>query len=124
MRWQSGRRSSNVEDRRGIRISRRTKGGGIGIVVVALIALYFGIDPSMLLNQSQQSGSSVATSSTPNTSSPTEDRLADFVSVVLGDTEDTWHELFGRMNRTYQEPQLVLFSGAVESACGYAQAAV
>jgi len=124
MRWKSGRRSSNIEDRRGRRIGRKTAGGGIGVIVIALIAMYFGVDPSVFLNQ--QGPPSVGTSSySVSTSNTPEDRqLAEFVSVVLADTEDTWNALFQRWDRTYTEPTLVLFSGAVESACGYAQAAV
>jgi predicted metalloprotease len=124
MRWKSGRRSSNIEDRRGRRIGRKTAGGGIGVLVIALIAMYFGVDPSVFLNQ--QGPPSVGTSSYPvSTSNTPEDRqLAEFVSVVLADTEDTWNALFQQWDRAYTEPTLVLFSGAVESACGYAQAAV
>ncbi len=123
MRWQNGRRSRNVEDRRGSRVSRRVVGGGIGTVVIALIALYFGIDPSVIINQSVQQGGEMVSTSPQHSSSPTENRLAEFISFVLADTEDTWHELFRRANKTYREPTLVLFTGAVESACGFAQSA-
>ena len=124
MRWRSGRRSSNDEDRRGRRIGRKTAGGGLGVLVIALIAMYFGVDPSVFLNQ--QGPPSVGTSSySDSTSNTPEDRqLVEFVSVVLADTEDTWNALFQRWDKSYTEPTLVLFSGAVESACGYAQAAV
>ena len=124
MRWSSGRRSQNIEDRRGRRIGRKTAGGGIGVIVLALIAMYFGVDPSVFLNQ--QGSPSIGTSSySVSTSDTPENRqLVEFVSVVLADTEDTWHALFRQWDRTYTEPTLVLFSGAVESACGYAQAAV
>jgi len=124
MRWRSGRRSRNIEDRRGMRISRKAKGGGIGIIVIALIAMYFGIDPSLILNQQGPPSVSTSSHSTSSLSTPANEQLVDFVSVVLGDTEDTWHELFRQMGKTYKEPVLVLFSGAVESACGFAQAAV
>jgi uncharacterized protein len=123
MRWGSDRRSRNIEDRRGSRVSRRMAGGGIGTVVIALIALYFGVDPSVIINQSVQQGGEMVSTSQPYSGSPTENRLAEFVSVVLADTEDTWHELFRRANKTYREPALVLFTGAVESACGFAQSA-
>lgn len=123
MRWKMGRRSQNVEDRRGMRISRSAKGGGIGVVVLLLIAMYLGIDPSVLLQNVPPNN--VPSSAVPQSSySAADDTLRDFVSVVLADTEDTWHELFRQLDRTYQEPTLVLFSGAVESACGFAQAAV
>lgn len=125
MRWRTGRRSRNIEDRRRIRVPRKTAaGGGIGIIVIALIAMYFGVDPSIILNQQSPTTSSVSTHTASKPTSAADDRLADFVSVVLADTEDTWHPLFKKMGKTYREPNLVLFSGAVESACGYAQAAM
>jgi len=126
MRWESGRRSENVEDRRGFQVSRRVAGGGIGTIVLVLVALYFGVDPSVLLNVDQTPipGSGTPTQSTPYSGSPQERGLADFVSVVLADTEDTWNALFRSMGKSYEEPNLVLFSGAVESACGFASAAV
>jgi predicted metalloprotease len=124
MRWKAGRRSDNIEDRRSIRIPRKVAGGGIGIIVVALIAMYFGVDPTIFLDQQGPTNSSVSTYTTSNPMTPAETQLADFVSVVLADTEDTWHVLFNKMGKTYDEPKLVLFSGAVESACGFAQAAM
>ncbi len=123
MRWRSGRRSTNVEDRRRVRVSRKAAGGGIGIVVVALIAMYFGVDPSIFLSQ-QGPTSSINTQTTTREISPAENQLSEFVSVVLADTEDTWNGLFGEMGKQYREPTLVLFSGAVQSACGFAQAAM
>ena len=123
MRWRSGRRSTNVEDRRRVRVTRKAAGGGIGIVVIALIAMYFGVDPSIFLSQLGPT-SSVSTQQTTRKIPAAENELAEFVSVVLADTEDTWNELFRKMGKTYREPQLVLFSGAVQSACGFAQAAV
>ncbi len=126
MRWEKGRESGNVEDRRRIRMPGKAgvAGGGLGTIVLVLVALYFGFDPSIFLNQTQVSVPESGRTSAPYQSSPTEDRLAKFVSVVLADTEDTWSTLFRGMGKTYQEPQLVLFSGAVESACGLASAAV
>jgi predicted metalloprotease len=127
MRWESGRRSENVEDRRGFRVSRRAAGGGIGTIVLVLVALYLGVDPSVILDQTQMTVPGVGTPTTqsaPYSASPEEKRLAEFVSVVLADTEDTWHSLFRGMEKTYEEPKLVLFSGSVESACGFASAAV
>ncbi len=120
MRWRTGRRSSNVEDRRGMRLGPRAAGGGVGLVVLALVAMYFGVDPSILLQQlSDESGYSTE----PQATSPEEDQLADFVSVVLADTEDTWQAEFAALGKTYEEPKLVLFSGMVQSACGRAGAA-
>jgi len=101
-------------------------GGGLGTILLVLVALYFGVDPTVILNQSQSPlpGLGTPSQAAPYSASPEETRLADFVSVVLADTEDTWHALFRGMGKTYEEPFLVLFSGAVESACGYASAAV
>jgi uncharacterized protein len=123
MRWNEGRRSENVEDRRGVRVSRGVMGGGIGTIIIVLIALYFGVDPSMLLNQGTSQEVSVPSGSAQDRPAE-ENRMADFVSVVLADTEDTWHEMFRRSGKTYQAPKLVLFTDAVESACGFAQSAM
>jgi hypothetical protein len=120
MRWQIGRKSNNVEDRRGVGVSRGAVGGGLGMIVFAVIAMLLGVDPSIVL---EQVGPIDSPSST-RTITPQEDQLTDFVSVVLADTEDTWGELFRQNGARYVEPKLVLFSGAVESACGYAEAAM
>ena len=124
MKWRTGRRSSNIEDRRRIQVPRKAVGGGLGIIVIALVAMYFGVDPTVILNQQSPTSSSVSTYTTSSPISQAENELADFVSVVLADTEDTWHVLFNKIGKAYREPNLVLFSGAVESACGYAQAAM
>lgn len=124
MRWKGGRRSRNIDDRRGRRLSGKTKGGGIGILLVALVAMYFGIDPAIILEQGsilQDNGQVQESSYVPDAS---ENELADFVSVVLADTEDTWGALFAQGGAQYEQPTLVLFSGAVQSACGFAQAAM
>jgi len=124
MKWQTGRRSENVEDRRGMRstgVGIRT--GGLGMVVMVLIALYFGVDPAVLLQTGLQQGP-VDTDPAQAPPAPGEDPLAEFVAVVLGDTEDTWQMLFHSAGRRYEEPRLVLFSDAVQSACGHAQAAM
>jgi uncharacterized protein len=121
MRWRKGRESDNVEDRRGLRPASTLAGGGIGTVVILLVAWYFGIDPSMLLQGGSPSG---VQSQQPVPVSPADDESRRFVSVVLADTEDTWRDLFRRMGSAYRDPKLVLFSGAVQSACGFAQAAV
>ncbi len=123
MRWKDGRRSANVDDRRRVRLSGKAKGGGIGIILLALVGMYFGIDPAIILEQGANlSGTSVQQSDYAPTSQ--ENELADFVSVVLADTEDTWGTIFSGDGRRYEQPKLVLFTGAVESACGYAQAAM
>ena len=124
MRWRGGRRSTNIEDRRGARTAPRLLGGGIGTIVLVLVAMYFGIDPTPLL-QSVQSGQSASTSGTqPTAEDLKNDPLADMVAVVIADTEDVWHEIFKNQGRTYQEPTLVMFTGATRSACGLGQAAM
>ncbi|MCP3866798.1 MAG: flagellar biosynthesis protein FlgM [Gammaproteobacteria bacterium] len=126
MRWEGRRRSQNVEDRRGrgMRVARKAGGGGIGVIVLALVAMYFGVDPNIILNQGGGMLSPAPSGQSTQRRSPGEDKLANFVAVVLADTEDTWHELFAELNSRYQEPKLVLFSGAVQSACGSASAAM
>lgn len=99
------------------------KVGGFGTIILVLVAMYFGVDPSLILEQGIPEPT---TSQMPASGAPPagQDPLVDFVSVVLADTEDVWHDQFQRMGASYKEPALVLFSGAVQSACGFAQAAM
>ena len=126
MRWQDRRRSGNVEDRRGMSPRGMAFGGGFGLIIILLIAVLFGADPLALLNQIEVQDPRVQTDGppAPGTVSPQEEELSQFVSVILADTEDVWNTLFQREGLTYSEPRLVLFSGGVESACGFASAAV
>ena len=125
MKWEDERRSENVEDERGRSFGGvGMVGGGIGTIVIVVVALLLGVDPRALLQQIPSGSSVPAQTQRPVQSSPEEDKLKDFVSVVLADTEDTWRELFKASGRQYEDPKLVLFSGAVQSACGFAQAAV
>ncbi len=121
MRWEFGRKSDNVEDRRGRGVSPGVVGGGLGGLVLTLIAVVLGVDPA-IVNQviPQDNGYSTPT----QTTSQPKDEIGQFVSVVLADTEDTWNPLFRQMGANYREPKLVLFSDRVQSACGYASAAV
>lgn len=123
MRWKMGRRSTNVEDRRGSSSMPTAAGGGLGILVIALVAAFFGIDPSLILDQANQLDTP-PTTSTPGNRPAAENELADFVSVVLADTEDTWEALFRQGGQTYRKPKLVLFSGQTSSACGLGKAAM
>jgi uncharacterized protein len=165
MKWRGGRRSSNVEDRRGaggggfgrgpfsggfgggglgrggfgrgglggggLRIpgGRRGGFGGIGLIIVAgLLFLVFGGDLGSLLGQGPtqvtQEQRVPAPSMQGQRATPRPgDELAEFVSVVLADTEDTWNDIFAAANQTYREPTLVLFTNMVQSGCGFAQAA-
>jgi hypothetical protein len=142
-----GRRSDNIEDRRGqsarggfgflrgrqvpgglglprgrLPIGRRGGFGGIGLVIVVVAALLLGVDPRLLL---QESGTVSSGYDVPSPRLGTgEDELKEFVSVVLADTEDTWQEVFAEGGRRYPPPTLVLFSDAVGSACGFAEAAM
>ena len=140
MRWRDRRRSDNIEDRRGqssgggfgggrgmpVRLpgGRGGKLGIVGVLVVIGISLFLGIDPSILLQGGMSGGGMQAPSQQYETVGPESDEMAQFVAVVLADTEDSWHQLFEGLNRTYEEPKLVLFSGAVQSACGFAQSAM
>jgi predicted metalloprotease len=124
MRWEQGRRSSNIEDRRGMRARPAMLGGGLGTVIILIIALYLGVDPTFLLQQVPGPDAVQVPAGRTGTGDPAEDRAADFVSAVLADTEDTWTALFAAAGRQYEPPVLVLFTDAVNSACGFAQAAV
>jgi len=126
MRWRNGRQSDNVEDRRGMSLPRGAKIGGmsgLGLLAVVLIGMFLGIDPTVLLQgvpEIQTPSVSVQQSGRPAAN----DDQRNFVAVVLAETEDVWSETFRKMGRTYQPPKLVLFSRAVESACGVAGSAV
>ena len=122
VRWKGRRQSANVEDRRGAGPGTKLAGGGLGLLLLVGVGLFLGVDPSTLIQVvqiQQESGAGPVTDA-----APVEDEQARFVSVVLADTEDTWEALFRTAGRNYQNPTLVLFSGAVRSACGFAQAAM
>jgi predicted metalloprotease len=118
MKWQGRRGSNNIEDRRGMSTGTKVVGGGIGTVVILLLVLLLGGDPQSVMDQldgGQASGPVQATEE--------ENQMAQFVSVVLADTEEVWGRIFTEAGGTYREPTLVLFRGQVQSACGYATAA-
>lgn len=135
--WRGGRRSENIEDRRGSGAGGpfgsgmprgvRTGGiGGIGLIIIVLLGLLFGINPLSLLQMGGGPEPQVyypQDSAPPARQSPQEAELSEFISVVLADTEDTWGAIFAASGQTYREPTLVLFRGAVQSACGFAQSA-
>jgi len=137
MRWLGDRESENVEDRRGmgggfpVGIS-----GGIGAIVVLIVGLFLGIDPSTLMavlnggapdaqtNDRQVDQPGYGSSRLPDTrTAGGEDRMRQFVSVVLADTEDVWRQAFRDLGRTYRDPKLVLYSDVVQSPCGMASSA-
>jgi hypothetical protein len=126
MRWQGGRRSSNIEDRRGMGVGRPLAAGGGAVgLVVALLVMLFGGDPSVVLSGDPQSPSSgVGTGGSGQPVDPAQAQLEDFVSVILADTEDTWPQLLAPLGVRYAEPRLVLFSDAVQSGCGVQESAV
>lgn len=124
MRWKDGRRSGNVEDRRGISAGTVVKGGGgLVVVVIAVISILMGGDPAKVIGQlADEMGGAQQEQGTVG--GKLDDEMGDFVSVVLADTEDTWNPLFEQLGQQYQEPRLVIFSDAVQSACGFQQSAV
>jgi len=141
MRWEDYRRSDNVEDRRDERGGFETGGmqiplgrGGLGIgglIIVGIIALALGIDPSVLIGnfdqvmnqpQFQQPGRAPTPTRPRPTTQPT-DQTGRFVAAVLAQTEDVWKQVFKQSGQTYKEPRLVLFANAVQTACGFGQAA-
>lgn len=129
MRWKTGRRSSNVEDRRGQSrasgaLPRIGKRGGIMTIVIMLGAMYFGIDPAIVSALLGGSGGGTVTSQQTHVPSAAENELADMVSVVLADTEDTWSKIFQQNGGRYEEPRLVLFTDSVQSACGAGSASM
>lgn len=118
MRWKGRRQSENVEDRRGMSPGGMVAGGGIGVLVIAVIVMLLGGDPSQLLGQLPSEPGQT------QPIDPAQDELKEFTSVTLADTEEVWTRLFAESGKTYRPPKLVLFSGQVQSACGMAGAAV
>lgn len=123
MRWRSGRRSSNVEDRRGRGAGRPAKFGGIGLILMLVFAWFMGADALQLLGMAgdQMGGGNQQSSSTPASAADQEN--AEFVKVVVAQTEDVWNPLFRQAGLNYREPKLVLYNDKVESACGFSTAA-
>ena len=121
MRWQGRRQSTNVEDRRGMTGGRVALGGGATIVIL-VVAMLFGADPRVLLQQMQ--GLETSQPAQHQAADPAQDGLAAFSATVLAETEDVWKAEFDKMGREYAEPHMVLFTDRVESACGLAGAAV
>ena len=130
MKWEGNRESDNVEDRRG---SGGSSGGGrlggrsigIGSIAIALVASYFlGVSPMTVLNILSGGSPAPQSQEVEARKPPPDDQMAKFVSTVLGDTEDVWKEVFKQGGSTYQEPKLVLFRGAVPTACGQGQSAM
>jgi predicted metalloprotease len=140
MRWRMGRQSQNIEDQRGsgggfgggmgggmprMPMGGRRAGGigGLGLIVIVVLALLFGFDPSQLL-QGNLGAPTYQPGDESAIQSGSEDELKQFSATVLASTEDVWSGIFQQAGKDYHEPTLVLFSGGVQSACGFAQAAV
>lgn len=132
MRWRDHRRSDNIEDRRnqsgrmgspfgggGMRLPLRGK-SGLFILVVVLVAGYYGIDLTSFITGGANINSSQQTNYQPI--SAKDQQLADFTSVILASTEDVWQKEFSRLGRSYTEPKLVLYRGYTTTACGTGQA--
>ncbi len=120
MRWQGRQGSQNVEDRRRGRNAALGGGLSIGAILIAILVWFLGGDPQQVLQQ----GGGAPAGGTTTTANAAEDELAQFVSVVLKDTEDVWDKLFAeQLQATYRKPTLVLFTQSVTSACGMASAA-
>ncbi|HEY6217750.1 MAG TPA: neutral zinc metallopeptidase [Pyrinomonadaceae bacterium] len=122
MLWRGQRQSTNIEDRRGFSGGRVAVGGGLGSLLLLVLALIFGVDPRQLLQQPTDSPPAQVQTSRPQTAQ--EDELKQFVAVVLAKSEDVWTEVFRENGRQYRDPTLVLFTDRVQSACGMAGAAV
>jgi predicted metalloprotease len=126
MRWRGERQSSNVEDRRGLRVTRGgLAGGGLGLLALVVIGMALGVDPRLLIGGAQMMGGGApqVEDTGPYQESAAEAETRQFLAVVLADTEDVWGALLAQ-HGGYRQPRLVLFSGAVESGCGFAEAAM
>lgn len=132
MRWEGERESGNVEDDRGsgggafMGMPIAVHGGLGTIVLILIVSWVFGVNPVQLLQQLPQGGQPGAPAGMQQGGpvDPAQEQLVKFVKVILADTEDVWHEQFARMGRQYRDPKLVLFTGSVQSACGFSSAAV
>lgn len=123
MRWQGRAESENVEDRRGVPVGRVAAGGGLGTLILIVVVALLGGDPRALLQQLPPPAAQPAAG--PRAVDPAQQPLKEFVSVVLKDTEDVWHELFAQeLHRNYREPKLVLYTDTVQTGGGMASAAM
>lgn len=128
MHLERGRRSTNIDDRRGRRVRRSGGGGmrvgGIGGIVIVVLGLIFGVDLSSLMGGGASPASGNLWQQHSNAAPAAEDEASHLVSVVLGDTEDVWNKLFRQAGQRYRAPKLVLFNDKVSSACGFQSSAV
>ena len=125
MRWRGERQSDNIEDRRGVSGGAKVAiGGGLGTIIILVLALLFGANPRQLLEQISETNAPPAGVQSSGSTNPEEEELKQFVSVVLGKTEDVWQNIFRQNGQQYRKPTLVLFTDQVSSACGVTGAAV
>ncbi len=125
MKLDDSRRSDNVEDERGSGMGRGA-GIGIGTLVIVVIGYFMGVSPSTLLSLlsgGDQQQASTAPAPADSATGAVNDPQVDFVRAILGETEDVWGAYFRSLGKTYVRPKLVLFSGHISSACGFASAA-
>lgn len=125
MRWEGRRQSGNIEDRRGMRVSRGgLVGGGLGTLAIALLVMFLGGDPTPVLQGAGQMSGTTQTANEPYVESPNEAEWRQQIAVTLAETEDAWNTIFTKLGGQYREPVLVLFGGGVESGCGFAESQV
>jgi predicted metalloprotease len=120
MQWRGRRQSTNIEDRRGGGMARPAGIGGIGLLIVVLIGMFFGVDLTPLLGP----GGGIVVDEAPSGPNVVTDENEAFVAVVLAETEDVWGGMFQASGLQYAEPRLVLFGGQTSSGCGFAQSAM
>lgn len=123
MRWQDLRRSSNVDDRRGMSGGGKVALGGVGVIIVVVLGLLTGQDPGQIMENLQGAQTTEQTGTRPPGPRP-DDRTADLVTTVLGSTEDVWDKIYAENNAQYQQPTLQIFENATQGACGSASAAM
>ncbi len=128
MKWRNRRVSGNIEDKRaeaGGSGGGKTI-GGLGVILVTLGAMYFGVNPKIVLSLMEGLGGQSSSTTQNSNYQPTaeQQQLAQYTGVVLADTEDAWNSLFQQQGLRYQEPKLVLFTDSIRSACGHAEAAM
>lgn len=125
MRWRDQRQSTNIEDRRGMGRPIAVGGGGLVVLVLAVVVYLCGGDPSQLLRQAAPTGSEVTVPGQTANKAVTQDDQRQFVGAIMGNLEDAWKQILPQQfpRARYQDPRLVLFTGQISSACGYANAA-
>lgn len=123
MKWSGRRQSGNMEDRRGMSGGKLAAGGGVIGVIILLISMFTGGDSGGILEGIQEQ-LQTGTATEQRELTAEEKQMGEFVATVLADTEDVWHRIFEQNGMTYEEPKLVLFTDAVQSACGGASAAM